>query len=544
MIGRLLAVGAVGIAIAGCGVVGAGGNAPLPIGGPREDAVLVGGFGEILAVSASRRMLFVASEDGLAIHDRFTERWLPPLTATGGFPTTRFTMLSADPGRDAVWIGAVGEVLLYEPELDRLSRAIVPGRVEFIVFDRDDPSAGAFVGSGRSWTRVTPDGLAIPVRPEEIPPPGRQWRTPDLDDLYRQHPSLRAFGTLLTRDESFRAWEPSAGTRIGDLSEAWIGTLGGGLYVVDPLFNRARHVPYGLFERGASALLPTTSGVLIGSDGRDLRGSGGVTTADATLQRWEWFRGPPDGTMTGVRVNDLAIANGALWLATSRGVAWRPLGGGGTPGGSAAWRWIDDGLGTGVWSLAPSATGLWVGTDRGLSSIGSGGVSLAAPTGGSRVRALVRDGDSLWVGSDAGLLLMRGAVAAAQLVGERRTLSPTTNALDGRIRGLARADSVLVVGTDDAVVVVNLRARSASLLTGSADARTVAPIAAVAVDAQSIWIAGAGGLLVVDRRTAAGRLVRLPLPPGVPISDVVAGEELVWLATPLGVLRLIARAYR
>ena len=531
------AIGAV-VAAIGCGGLSAGGGpAPPRVGGPREEVVLVGSYGEIVAMGASRRLLFAASDGGIAIHDRFSERWLPPLTIADGFEPARITTVSGDPERDVAWIGGLGEVLFFDPVLDQMSRAIVPGRVERIFFDRADPVGGAYVATAGMWSRVSPTGFAVPVAVSQLPPEGRLWRGVDLDDLYREFPSLQAFSTLLTRDESLRGFQPISGTRHPDRSDAWVGTLGGGVYLLDPLFNRARHVPYGLFERGASALAPAADGVWIGSEGRDGGGTGGVAATDAALQRWTWLRGPPDGSLGGLRVNDLLVVDGAVWVATARGVATRALG---SSGSATRWEWLTlDGMPR-AWALAPSLDGVWVGSDRGLASV-RGGQARAVGTR-APVRALARAGDSLWAGTDAGLLVMPRSTGEGATALEQPVLAPTTNILDRRIVALARADTVLVAATEDGVALVDLRGRSARLAADGATTRSIAPVTAVAIDATSIWVGGAGGLLVVDRTTGGARVVQTRLPVGLPVHDVVVDDEMVWLATPQGVVRMRKRA--
>jgi hypothetical protein len=528
--------------IAACGVAPSIGGVPGGFGDRREEAVLVGSFGEVHALSGGRRMLFAASSDGLAIFDRLAGRWLAPLGPREGYPATTLTTVSADPELDAVWMGGLGEVVFFHPGFDQLSRAIVPGRVDRIVFDRDAPAAGAYVASGGVWTRISPGGSAFPVRFEDVPPTERQWRSADLDDLVRQHPTLRSFAGLLTRDQSLRSWQLTAGTTLGDRSDLWLGTLGGGLYRVDPLFNRAEHVPYGLFERGASALALAANGVLIGSEARDARGTGGVTTADRELQRWAWLRGSSDGSMSGARVNDILVRDGVLWIATSLGVARLEIGtavdaGGaaGSAGRGAGWRWAMRGLDRRAAALAPSPRGVWAGTDLGVIELRVDGPEPAGtPLGGSAVAALVRSGDSLWVGTSAGLTVAHTANGAAL---QRPVLSGSSSVLDRRVRALALADSVLVVATDDAVSLVDLRARAVRTLPAGVDPRIVAPINVVAIDAEAIWIGGERGLLVVDRTSGGGRVI-VEAVAGVPINDVVLDASLVWLATPAGVLRL------
>src|SRR5688500_7110976 len=96
--------------------------------------------------------------------------------------------------------------------------------------------------------------------------------------------SPQSFADLRTRRERL----PS-GARVPQRSDVWLGTLGGGLYLADPTFNRARPVAYGLFERGAASVALAADGVWIGALGMDLRGTGGIVATTSDLQTWTWL---------------------------------------------------------------------------------------------------------------------------------------------------------------------------------------------------------------------------------------------------------------
>src|SRR5688500_13188947 len=322
----------------GCGAL-TGGAPQSTAGAFNEDRVTVGSYGEVIAVAASPRMVFVASEDGLAVRDLLADRWLRPLTEAEGYPATRITGLAGDPELDGVWITAMGEILFYRPAIDQLIRTIIAGRIDRIFFDRLDPGAGAYIGYGDQWARVSPAGFATPVDYDRLPPAGQREFAPTLETLRQEIPSLESFSGLLTRDDALRSWRlTSAARREGRSSEVWLGTAGGGVYLADPLFNRARQVPYGLFERGASALAPASNGVWVGMLGADLRGTGGVAGVRADLRTGAWLRGPADGSMAGARVHDIAVRDGVVWVATDRGVVSRDVADA-APGRPSEWEW-------------------------------------------------------------------------------------------------------------------------------------------------------------------------------------------------------------
>jgi hypothetical protein len=472
---------------------------------------------------------------------------LRPLTEAEGYPATRITGLAGDPELDAVWITAIGEILFYRPAIDQLVRTIIAGRVDRIFFDRLDPGGGAYVGYADQWARVSPAGFATPVPYDRLPPAGQRDYPPTLEMLREDIPSLESFAGLLTRDDALRSWRLTSGARRpGRSSEVWLGTAGGGLYLADPLFNRARHVPYGLFERGASSLALSSNGVWVGSLGMDLRATGGVVAASADLQEWDWLRGPPDGSMAGLRVHDIVVHGGTILAATDRGLAVRAVGvtASGRP---AEWEWVFGTRSGRVFALAVSSAHIWIGQDRGLSMAPRGivdGVARRDPLvgdralrdiGGGPVRALLLTGDTLWVGTDTEVMRLRFSEDRVDPVNFARPLPPW---LRRPIVALARSDSVVVAATSERIALIHPRDGVMSAMPGDVDLSRLGRLFTVAIDARSIWVGGDRGAAVIDRATGLTQSVN---PPGVlaeAVLDIVLQPQFAWLATPAGLVRI------
>jgi hypothetical protein len=530
------------IAAAACGVF-AGGGTPSGVGSFNDDRVTIGDYGTVVAVAASPRMVFVASPSGLAVREIFGERWLRPLTEADGYPASRITGIAGDPELDAVWITALGEVLFYRPAIDQLIRTVVAGRVDRIFFDRADPSAGAYVGSGDQWSRISPAGFAFPVTYEQLPPAGQRIVPPTLETLYEEMPSLQSFAGLLTRDDALRSWPLTSGARLPGRSEVWLGTAGGGAYLADPLFNRARPVPFGLFERGASSLALAADGVWIGSLGMDVRGTGGVAAASSDLQSWAWLRGPADGSMAGLRVYDIAARDGKVWVATDRGVAERAIVSGGD-GRAVEWQWSVDRRAGRAFALAAVGGGIWVGTEQGVMRVATDATgSSAAGRPETRtsvlpsapVRALVVTGDTLWVGTQVGLGRVRLTDPDPRLVDFTST-GPAW--LRRAVVSLARSDSIVVAATDERVVMIDLRRGVLGALPGDPDLSRLGRLLTVAVDARTVWVGGDRGAVVIDRAMGLTRSVNQPGVLADAVLDIVLQPEFAWLATPSGVVRV------
>ena len=533
-------------AVVGCGLAGPGGSPRAPMG-PREDRVVVGGYGEVVAMAASQRMIFAASPSGLATYDRVAQRWLPPLTEADGYPSGRITALAGDPELEGVWIAALGEVLFYRPAIDQLIRTIVAGRTERILFDRDDPGVGAYIGAGDQWTRVSSGGFAFAVTLNDLPPQGRRVESPTFESLSEEMPALRSFSDLLTRDEALRSWRPTSAAQVTGMSEIWLGTRGGGIYLADPLFNRARHIPFGLFEPGASALALASDGVWAGSLGDEVRGTGGVTFAGTDLQDWRWLRGPPDGSLAGMPTYDVLVRDGIIWVATDRGVARRDTRE--RDGGrSSEWSWVSGRGMRRAYSLAVLDGTVWAGTDGGLLAVGTtapdGAVALSTeaaigavrPAGAGQVRTLIATGDSLWIGSASGLSIMRLTGGVPMVT--RAAISGAPGWIQQPIVAIARSDSMVVVAADARVGIIDLRTRAFGMLPGNPDLSRLGHLTAVAADGRTIWIGGERGVFVIDRTSGLLRSANVPGIMPETVFDIALHPEFAWLATRSGLVRL------
>jgi len=133
-------------------------------------------------------------------------------------------------------------------------RTPVPGSVERLIFDRRSPGSGAFVyATGSGWLRASTTGFTQPVSDAMLPPPADRVVPSSLQEIYREFPTVESFERMLTRDDQLRTWPVTAGARSPERSEVWLGTMGNGLFKVDPYFNQGTHLPFGLLDYGAGA---------------------------------------------------------------------------------------------------------------------------------------------------------------------------------------------------------------------------------------------------------------------------------------------------
>ena len=495
--------------------------------GRRDEIVAIGAHNEITHVSAGERLVFAATREGIIVYDALFRAWLPPIGASTDVRLP-VSVLAADPAEDAVWIGASGRMAYYRPRMDYLVSTVLPGTPEELFFDRADLGAGAFVRVGGRYVRMSRgSGVYAPVG--AVPPPERRLTPPTARDVFRAFPALESFLPLLTRADDLEQWPASAATMTPGRSEVWLGTRGNGLLRVDPSFSRAEAVPFGLLEPGVGAIALAADGVWCGGVGAPGE-RGGITFASLDLQRWRWIDGPPSRPLLGARANALAVRERTAWIATSRGLFQVDV-----DDENRMTRWdAGDGLPSdAATSIAPTADGAWVGTTAGLAFVDRAVRPIEPRIG---VRDLRLRGDTLWIASTNGLL----ALAFPDTVPHRLSVSDAR--LTRAVSAIALADSVLAVATDDEQLLeIDLRSRQV-LSPRAASFGAIRRIARLAMDGETIWIAGEGGVLVIHRSSGRSSLLgsRSALPDMA--TDVVLTQDVAWIGTRGGLVRVRRRA--
>lgn len=537
--------------------------APLPPGaggarggGRGEERVHIGSFTTVDAVATSRRFVYAASRGGLAVYDRFSERWLLPVTrdldrelgreAGFGFtgpPTSGgslITVLAGDPHDEVLWIGVPGAVLTYRPFTGQVQRTIVTGVPQRIVFERSPAGAGdAFVASGGQWTRVSRVGIATPMR--DAPTAAQLLVPPTLGDLLTRFPAVRAQPQLLMAGTSapnrpLRPLTLLAGAASPDrASELWLGTDGDGLVRLDPVFGQGQPLPFGLLDPGAGALAPAVNGLWVAGLGLDPR-RGGLTFVTDDLQQWRWLDGTIAVSLAGARSYAMATRASVGWLATDRGLVRVPLDGdqelqritrlGGLP---------DDR----VFAVAPREGGAWAATARGLAFVRDSGAASApslARLDGVAVYALLATGSTLWAGTASGLVRLP---ADPDGPGAAESVDASGGGLRRPVRALAASDSVLLVATDDGVFRLSLAGAPAPRPDRVAllEPRLVGDVTRLAADEGTVVLAGRDGVALLSRSTGALRLLRVPADLPGPALDALLRRDWLFVATPQGLVR-------
>jgi hypothetical protein len=460
----------------------------------REDRVLIGRGTEVRVVGVSRRYVYAVTRDAVLVYDRDRRAWQPPYARDGGFDPSAIRAIAVDPDDESAWLVSGAGAFTLQPATSFLMRA----------------PAGALPSRLKQSTLAT---------------------------VYREFPALQGFAPLLTRDaNTLQQFPVISGARAPDRTEVWLGTAGGGLFQVDPLFNSATSLPFGLAVTGAGAMARAADGIWIAPAPQAGDGRMALTFASRELQRFKWLDEESRRGFGDDRALALDVRGSTAWMGTTRGLYRIAL-----EGGAARAFTPMAGLPSDVvLSVLARAEGTWVGTSRGLAFLESDsadkrGRAVVDPSLGEvPVRAIVATGDTLWVATDGGLVL-RPPGAPSPFVRPRE--GPFSPRLRQPIRGIARADSLVFVATRDAVLAFNLRTGDWSEPLAAAPWRAVGEIDALAADGRSVWAGGALGVVSVDRRAGTSRIVRM----GSDLPDVVTGIVLDgnwgWVSTLAGVVR-------
>ncbi len=510
-------------------------SAALPPG-ERSDRITIGSYAVVHGLAATDRLVFVAGENGIAMFDRLRDQWLPPLTEQDGYVGGAASVMAADPVEDGVWVAARDKLVYYRAITDVLTTMVIPGGVDAILFDRRAPARGAYVHAASGWTLANRLGFVTPVAPAELPPAQDRIVPPDLRSVEARYPSITSFQALLTRDEQMHSWPLTSATTVPQENAVWLGTAGGGVYEVDPVFNRSTHRSFGLIGRWAVAVAVDARGVWVASVGvspATANGRGGVTFASGDLQHWMWYEGGASAPLERARIYALDVDGDAVWVAMQGGVlrldAQQP--------GDARLLRADDGLPADRVSVVRAVRGgAWVGTPEGAALLRDTPRSpqvARVVAHGVAIHAIAAVDDSVWLGTDAGLIFL--SPQSPDSAPRRMT---TDARLTHGVRALAAADSVLVVVTESELLM--LRRATGEVLPGldGVFVSSVGEVTGVAADDRTIWITGTRGVAVVQRATAATRVLVAgrdipPEPAGVALQ-----RDAAWIATRNGLVRL------
>ena len=490
-----------------------------------EERTLVTDLSGVTAVAATPMIVYGATRDALAVYDRFALTLRDVVGTIDGYPGGQVTAMVADPTNDTAWLGGLGGWAAYQPLGRRFDGGSLPGPADQVVLDAADPSRGAYFHTPAGWYFVPTAGIvAQPAR--DVPPPGRRIAGLTGQELMARAPGFDLVRLRIQRDQMLRTWRITGAAVPPASTEAFVATDGNGLYRVDLTTYDVQRLPSGVLAAPTGAVTVSGDTVCAGVDARFRSVRRGVTCFDANLSRFASFEGSAVSGLPGSIVRRLLVTRGAVWAATDQGLLRIDR-------ASGAVRVFDafSGLPWGeVRALAPAPGGVWVGTARGLGLLPdtAAAVKATSSTFDAGVLALAVHGDTLWLGTSVGpYVLPPGAGAPV-------SAAPDLPRLAVPVVALAFKGDTLLLATENALAWF----AAGAWHDVAPPAPSIGGYTALAADASGFWVAGTGGLAYCEPARGVWRALTLPGDVPLPVADVAAGRDYVWVATPEGVVRL------
>jgi ligand-binding sensor domain-containing protein len=480
-----------------------------------DERVLITAFHEVGALTSDTRAVFVATRGGLLQYDFLRNIWLLPSTQEDGYPLNDApTALAIDRLQEDVWLGTTNGALYrrrgVQPRWESVAFAL-GSEVSAIIPSTGVEEDGIWVQTRSGWFRAGRlSSGAFPVPPGRVPAAIVQRAAA----LHTLDPALAAFRARLGLDVRSRRWPLTSFTRGDRTDQFWLGTNGGFVFRFDALRAQPEWFWYGAPTRGVSAIALAHDRVWFGGDGRGPRN--GVARASADLQTWELLE-PLDGGPGG-RIEQIVATESHVYFAGSEGVTRIER------AGTRTERLHEERANT----VAVVGEHVWIGTRSGLVHIANGNSRPVLGPAISRLRAV---GDRIWLAAANGLYQTAARAHADSTVLQREAGLPVAPFHD-----VVQAGPRMVAVTADAVFIRDNTSWRGPIRVPVM--RGLGRLSALAADGDAVWLGGQNGLARYQPATEEWLIFLAPqdLPAGP--TEIAAEGERVWLATPVGALRL------
>src|SRR3982750_3534977 len=110
-----------------------------------EAPPVIGDFSRITAVAAAIDRVYAASPSQVLIWNPQFHQWQGPYDPPDPRMLVRVTGALVDPLDNSLWLAAADRWIHFQPELQIWDQGVVPGGVEGIAFDANDPTTGLFL---------------------------------------------------------------------------------------------------------------------------------------------------------------------------------------------------------------------------------------------------------------------------------------------------------------------------------------------------------------------------------------------------------------
>jgi ligand-binding sensor domain-containing protein len=491
-----------------------------------DERTLLTDLSVVTAIAATRTTVFAATLGGLAVYDRGLRNWRETIGLLDGYPDRPVTAMAADPTDDSVWFAGNGYWWRYESFGRRLEQGLLSGVADQLVLDANDPSRGAYIHTNSGWYFV-PRGALTAVPAGQLPAPGARIGSLSYQQLQSRLPAFDAIRFRLERDEQNRSYRLTSAGSAPLTNELFVGTDGNGAFKVDPVTYTVERLPAGMLGSAVGAVSAWRGQICAAGNARTATVRRGITCFDENLGPFIYYESEGAGGLPGTQVRAVLVTERAIWAATDQGLLRAPR-----RGGRIQQLVLRDGLPSNdVGALAAAADGVWAGTSGGLALVSDTGrlATVVARADGPPILSLAStDTDTLWAGTSNGL------VAFLMPIGGPVVSFAGVPGLADPIVAIARRGDTLVAASASRLVI---RA-GAEWQLHDVPGRPIGSVTHVAADERNgFWVAGTLGLAYYDPSRGVWNALVSPGDVPMPVRDVAATRNYVWVATDVGVLR-------
>jgi ligand-binding sensor domain-containing protein len=347
----------------------------------------------VTGLAESNEAIYVATTGGIRRYDRFTQKWLPPLTKLDGLPDSRIQRIVFDPDSRELWF--------------------------------DTPS-----GSGR-WIEGLQTILLGGGGPAQSFGPRAISQIP---------PVIPPFGYYIDNKRIIGPHQDFAITQtlVDSWKNLWIATWGLGVGMANLNDQQLHFDLYGPINENVTALASDGNTIWIGGEDTYRAPARGISRYDLSTQAWEYFEADHIIGLENPQILTILSDSTTVWFGTHKGLVRY---------NKARKRWLTY-RDTENWgrinALAKDRHILWMGSERGLALLDTRADSLDRVSGSESaiIYTLATGPTHIWAGTESGLY------ACARGSRTWRAVSDEHNYTKRAVRALTVHDSILWMATE------------------------------------------------------------------------------------------------
>ncbi|MCD6163394.1 MAG: hypothetical protein J7K40_13420 [candidate division Zixibacteria bacterium] len=447
-------------------------------------------FKYITSIAADQRVVYFGTTGGIIRYDRFMDKWLYPLTTTGGLPSNKIHRLA------------------YEPNYDELWALTDKGAAKYNITFAEWYPASDFPDSlvRNSWTPSRFTSLFTPF--------GYDYMNGYITDPY-----MRRFSIMVGFED------------IDDLM--YIGTWGLGPAILNTRYQKIELMPFGPFNYNISRLIRIGNDIWMGSD--YMLSEKAITKYSLDTQEWEYFEPEFVWGLNSSELTSGIQTGNHVWLGTPEGLV--------RINGNNSLQTFSSLPSRYILSLAEYGGFIYAGTKNGLGIVPTDGdmpdSSFKTPLSdeyhlrGFQVNDLLKFNGCLYIATHDGAFCYDSTHL------KFRKIDTPTHDLAYGVNDIFSDGRYLYFGARFGVVIIDVRADTSSVATDHSYADRW-QINEVCSNDKYIWAATSIGLWRYRKADEETRLYTTA--DGLPtdyINSLIIDGNYLWLGTSRGMVRFL-----